>query len=653
MEMFSATPQLDNNLCNVEKSSNMADGRELSAVEPKDPPTCESCLMILDQAHGTFYCRVCEGGNKTEHGVAGNNTADLQDSDEELKPLVCHACHVTFDNEAEAEEHRCVCAQSHDAATNDSLRTSVGAARRQEYNQDLHHVVNSSASGLDLIVHVFVPGLSSRPVRCRVSRDGVDLMDSDAYVENNKPTALQCDKCSLLFSDADVLSKHVLNHDVDTTKGKGRRKAMKLKSTESATKQNNESASGRKVSELYVCASCRNAFLDASSINQHLQQSVECLELFRTPLNVNLLMHTRPVLPCTWCDGVFADQAALDLHEREKHATDAGDDVNDVNNDTEDDDDQLDESYVPSGKRSRPVMRHVKPPTKSRTFRCHACDKTFTTRGQLVKHQKRHKDAENSKEAEPTSYECDLCKETFSTKRKWQLHQESHFNQSGAGQELSAQDASHVNEAETGMTSSGTQDAGKSGDETDTCAAFEVHAEKLELDDGDENTEGEHACEVCGRGFQSEARLSKHTHQAHEPCDICGKVFPNKTRLKSHVQMHNETRPWACDECGKTFKRQSSRGKHIRVVHLKNVCFQCEECGKSYSQRKYLQQHKIREHHDGDVQAPFSCGECQKPFLTEKDLAEHMPVHTGEKPHVCDVCDRAFATKGRLSEHKR
>ena len=47
------------------------------------------------------------------------------------------------------------------------------------------------------------------------------------------------------------------------------------------------------------------------------------------------------------------------------------------------------------------------------------------------------------------------------------------------------------------------------------------------------------------------------------------------------------------------------------------------------------------------------CDVCEKVFVSASKLAEHMRIHTNEKPYECDVCEKRFRQLGNLRYHTR
>ncbi|XP_046725373.1 zinc finger protein 341 [Silurus meridionalis] len=58
--------------------------------------------------------------------------------------------------------------------------------------------------------------------------------------------------------------------------------------------------------------------------------------------------------------------------------------------------------------------------------------------------------------------------------------------------------------------------------------------------------------------------------------------------------------------------------------------------------------------HDGQIKAKgqkLKCSFCDKVFVKNFDLQQHIRSHTGEKPFQCIVCGRAFAQKSNVKKH--
>ena len=54
---------------------------------------------------------------------------------------------------------------------------------------------------------------------------------------------------------------------------------------------------------------------------------------------------------------------------------------------------------------------------------------------------------------------------------------------------------------------------------------------------------------------------------------------------------------------------------------------------------------------EGNKEARFQCGYCDKSFATPSKVKRHILTHTGEKPFVCQFCQRGFSQKVHMMEH--
>ncbi len=102
-------------------------------------------------------------------------------------------------------------------------------------------------------------------------------------------------------------------------------------------------------------------------------------------------------------------------------------------------------------------------------------------------------------------------------------------------------------------------------------------------------------------------------------CQTYHKKIIWKSKLKRHIATHSGLKQFACELCGRAFTEQSSLQAHTEVVH-----------------------DKIKNH---------VCNLCDKLFPSEYAMAEHMRVHTGEKPFKCHKCFLAFAQKCGLRQN--
>ena len=135
-------------------------------------------------------------------------------------------------------------------------------------------------------------------------------------------------------------------------------------------------------------------------------------------------------------------------------------------------------------------------------------------------------------------------------------------------------------------------------------------------------------CEFCPNKprFSTRFNLRKHIVFHHEGkghlCGVCGRKFNTAARLQYHENEHRGIKSVACSLCPEKFIHPWQRLKHLRVVHghQKLARVTCPHCEGEY------ERHSIK---------------------------EHINAHMGIKPHKCPDCDYRSSYSGACYTHRK
>lgn len=99
-----------------------------------------------------------------------------------------------------------------------------------------------------------------------------------------------------------------------------------------------------------------------------------------------------------------------------------------------------------------------------------------------------------------------------------------------------------------------------------------------------------------------------------------------------------------CTLCGRGLSDKAKLADHM-MIHTGEKPYSCTVCNKSFRQRNHLTRHTSTH----SEEKPFSCTVCGNSFRQKTSLNQHIKTHT--KPYSCTDCDRSFSRKYDLTKH--
>nr|XP_045607304.1 zinc finger protein 665-like [Procambarus clarkii] len=164
-----------------------------------------------------------------------------------------------------------------------------------------------------------------------------------------------------------------------------------------------------------------------------------------------------------------------------------------------------------------------------------------------------------------------------------------------------------------------------------------------------------HQCRECKKYMSTRTALQYHQAQLH-PCMKCNRKFSCRTGLREHVlQVHDHVSVTkggrlVCVQCNKSFNYRHHYLNHV-AHHSDEKTHKCQKCKKGFLTSQALYCHTKQVHEKYNYRYP--CETCEKVFICNAKLVEHVRTHTGEKPFECGICSVAFAAKATYKSHMK
>ena len=125
-------------------------------------------------------------------------------------------------------------------------------------------------------------------------------------------------------------------------------------------------------------------------------------------------------------------------------------------------------------------------------------------------------------------------------------------------------------------------------------------------------------CLVCDKEFHDASSLENHRnyHLNHRECCRCHKVLGNKSKLLTHHRSHTKELPYHCSLCAKSFAELSTLRKHEATHGERN--FRCDICSKAFVRKDYLAKHSLTH------RQTFKCSQCSYVCHIKVDIERHV-----------------------------
>ncbi|CAK8684315.1 unnamed protein product [Clavelina lepadiformis] len=293
--------------------------------------------------------------------------------------------------------------------------------------------------------------------------------------------------------------------------------------------------------------------------------------------------------------------------------------------------DENDEKYIQTSMKKIPIIS-----TGDGKFKCKLCPRTYTARGNLIRHHRLHTGEKR--------FRCALCGEKFFRKEYLERHLNKHSKPDFRKTKMiHSSRALKKSEQLPSMLGMYNEKVLKNN------VADDTGKEELSMlpwrKSGRFKEPVKHDPEE-GYAEKSKESFCLLTADGRYQCMVCSSAYTSRGNLLRHQRIHKGDFRFECDVCMKKFLRKEyllrHMNKHTKVIPRKPRT----------SKPKVFEEYE-KEIIDEDGKKTYQCTLCGKLFVTFSNMRRHIRIHTGETPYSCHVCQESFYRDDFLRRHIR